>query len=75
MLTSRWPLFGIAYPEETLRPRVVIVLRIHLLYQVALLGMLGCILLQQNQFVRMIHSLSNDPFPFALYSRARRSIN
>lgn len=48
MLTSRWPFFGIAYPEETLRPRVVIVLCIHFHHQVALLGMLGCILLQQN---------------------------
>lgn len=75
LLTSRWPLFGIAYPEETLRPRVVIVLRIHLLYQVALLGMLGCILLQQKQFAQMIHTLSNDPFAFVSYSRARYSVN
>lgn len=60
MLTSRRPFFRVAYPEETLRPRVVIVLRVHLLHQMALLGMLGCILLQQKQFNRMIHGIHDS---------------
>lgn len=48
VLTSGRSFLGVAYPEEPLRPRVIVVLRIHLLHQVALLGMLGCILLQQH---------------------------
>jgi len=46
-VTCRRSLLGITYPEQALSPRVVIVLCIHLLHQVALLAMLARILLQQ----------------------------